>query len=210
VNLIKIQTNGASKWQEGVDGLLNTTWRTFFPSKYGGNVMSETACETISTCDRNQICYKGFLSTWLALTTVLAPYTSSDILPKLQGSAAAAAAACSGGTDSDHCGIRWYQPKWDGTSGLEQQMATTAVFAANLVAFSQQNNHKKTSAAPLTSQNGGNSKGNPNAGLSDSQGTDQPTQIAIGTADKVGAGIVTAVFGCAWLGIIGWLLKSPT
>lgn len=172
--------------------------------------MSETACEPVNTCDRNQICYKGFLSTWLAITTLLVPYTRDEILPKLQDSAKAAAASCSGGDDGDHCGVRWYQSKWDGTSGLEQQMATTAVFSANLVAFEQQSNHPDSPDAPLTSQSGGNSTSNPSAGLSDSQGNDQSSsQITIGTADKVGAGIVTAVFGCAWLCMIAWLSKAP-
>ncbi|GAM37771.1 glycosyl hydrolase [Talaromyces pinophilus] len=36
-------TNGDPKWKEGVDGLLNTTWNEFFPSEYGGNILSEAA-----------------------------------------------------------------------------------------------------------------------------------------------------------------------
>ncbi|KAJ9295958.1 CAZyme family GH76 [Paecilomyces variotii] len=194
-------TKGAQKWQEGIDGLLNTTFKTFFPQQYGGNIMSEVACEPNMMCDRNQDCFKGFLSSWLAFLTTVAPYKTDVVMPKLQASALAAAKQCSGGSDGKHCGRRWWQSTFDGTQSLETQMSATSIFSVQLI--SQKNQ------APLTADTGGKSKGDPNAGLGDNQApTGDGLGIKITTGDRAGAGIVTAIFLTGWVGMMTWMIRG--
>jgi mannan endo-1,6-alpha-mannosidase len=194
-----LKTNGSPQWKQRLDNLITPTFQIFFPSKYGSNIMSEVSCEAAANCDRNSICFKGFLSSWLAFTSILAPYTYGEILPKLQASAQAAAKQCSGGSDGEHCGIRWYQSTWDGSSGLEEQMAALSVFSSNMIAFMY--------TPPLTSSTGGNSTSDPNAGLSGSDSATTPgVQTTITTADRAGAGIITAVFLTSWVGMVSWMV----
>jgi mannan endo-1,6-alpha-mannosidase len=208
------QTNADPKWKAAIDGLLGTSFSTFFPSQYGSNTMSEIACETINTCDRNQICFKGFLSSWMATTAQLVPYTEAEILPKLQASAVAAGKQCSGEGNTALCGIQWYNPTWDGTQGLEQQMAALNVFSSNLVAFQAGGSTSGSSSytpptkpAPVTASTGGNSTSDPNAG-SASGSNFAPPPRAITTGDRAGAGIVTVIFAGGWLGMIAWMVTG--
>ncbi|KAH8703241.1 putative glycosyl hydrolase [Talaromyces proteolyticus] len=207
-------TNAGTKWKNGVDGLLAKTISLFFPSEYGGKVMSEVACESIDTCDRNQICFKGFLSAWLATTTQLVPYTLGEIKPLLQGSAVAAGKQCTGLSDDAHCGIQWYNPTWDRSSGIEQQMAVLGIFSNNLVFFdgsSSSPNSNYTAPkqpAPLTAGSGGNSTSNPGAGASEAPFDPNAGLMNIGTADRAGAGVLTGVFGLAWIGMLIWIAKD--
>lgn len=195
------QTNGSQKWKDRLDGLLKPTYSTFFPAQYGGDTMSEVSCEPVNTCDRNMICFKGFLSSWLTFTSLIAPYTYNDILPKLQKSAQAAANSCTGGDDGEHCGISWVENKFDGHSGLEEQMAALSIFSSNMVAFQSKNK------APLTADTGGNSTSNPNAGLGDSSSHEQDGLTKpITAADRAGAGIVTAIFVSGWVGMVSWMV----
>ncbi|KAL1981016.1 hypothetical protein VTN96DRAFT_3240 [Rasamsonia emersonii] len=194
-------TNGSQKWKDRLDGLLKPTYSTFFPAQYGGDTMSEVSCEPVNTCDRNMICFKGFLSSWLTFTSLIAPYTYNDILPKLQKSAQAAANSCTGGDDGEHCGISWVENKFDGHSGLEEQMAALSIFSSNMVAFQSKNK------APLTADTGGNSTSNPNAGLGDSSSHEQDGLTKpITAADRAGAGIVTAIFVSGWVGMVSWMV----
>ncbi|KAE8375744.1 glycoside hydrolase [Aspergillus bertholletiae] len=190
------QTNGDPKWLDAVDGLLNASLRIFFPPMYNnGTVLSEVSCETIETCDRNQMCFKGFLSIWLAFTATLVPSTAERIIPRLQGSAEAAARQCSGGQDGTECGVRWYQDKWDGKNGLETQMSSLSIFTANLML--QSNEH------PVTSTTGGESKSDPNAGTQDTSKDEPPRKIT--TGDRAGAWILTVLTGVVWAAIMVWL-----
>lgn len=194
---VHMQTNGDPKWKTGLDGLLGTTFREFFPSKYGGEIMSEVACESLMTCDRNQDCFKGFLSSWLAFMTTIVPYTAPEIIPKLQASAIAAGKQCSGGANKTLCGRRWYQPTFDGTSSLEEEMSALSLFSSNLVVFEEH-------VTPLTAQTGGTSKSNPAAGTSEPHRSLRP----ITAADRAGAGILTATFLALWGAIIYWMLRG--
>ncbi|KAF7593128.1 hypothetical protein BBP40_012007 [Aspergillus hancockii] len=54
-----------------------------------------------------------------------------------------------GGNDSDLCGERWYESKWDGLFGMEVQTSAASLFISNLF------NHK--GQAPVTSSTGGKS-----------------------------------------------------
>lgn len=159
--------------------------------------MSETLCEPNEECNNNEIIFKGVTAAWIAFTSVLVPSTYDSILPKLQGSAEAAAKACSG-NNNNTCGVRWYTGSWDGWSGLEEQMIATALFSSNLITT------KKTS--PVTSTTGGNSSSNPASGTNDHTGSQDISTRAITTADKAGAGILTALFVPAWVGFMIWLV----
>jgi mannan endo-1,6-alpha-mannosidase len=181
--------------------LLGTIFEIFFPAKYGNNIMSEVSCESIKTCDRNQLCFKTFLSTWLAFTTLLAPYTTDQIRPKLQASAQGAAKQCSGGSDGQHCGLQWYTSTWDGLGGLEVEMSNLGIFASNMVFF--------VSQTPVTSSTGGSSKSDPNAGLNEpSVNASTGANRLITTSDRAGAGILTVIFVTAWLGMVTWMIRG--
>ncbi|KAJ5639748.1 mannan endo-1-6-alpha-mannosidase [Penicillium longicatenatum] len=145
-------TNGDSKWKSGVDGLLNTSFTAFFPAKYGGDIMSEYECEPRELCNNNEILFKGIFMRDLALVSTVAPYTMNDILPRLQGSASAAAEACTGESNNT-CGMRWYVKEYDGEKGMEQQLSAASVFAANLVAFGKNNLATQSASANATSTN---------------------------------------------------------
>ncbi|BDD55427.1 hypothetical protein MPDQ_005889 [Monascus purpureus] len=197
--MYKFTNQTVPKWKIGMEGLMNATWREFYPQQYGGNIVTDFSCEIPKNCDGNQVLFKGFLSAWLAFLTTLQPETKDIIMPKLQGSAVGAAKQCSGGNDGKHCGSRWYQDTWDGTSGIGQQMAALAVFASNLVTEKTQ--------APLTSNTGGTSQSDPSAGT----GTDQssPAQLSkISTGDRAGAGILTGVFLTGWIGALTWMIRG--
>lgn len=128
------QTNGDTKWKAGVDGLLNTSRTTFFPKKQGnGNIMVEVTCESVAACDSDQGLFKGALASSLAFTSLVAPYTASRIMPKLESTAEGAAKQCSGGANGTLCGQRWYEETWDGTSSLQREVSATSLFVSNLV-----------------------------------------------------------------------------
>jgi mannan endo-1,6-alpha-mannosidase len=144
------------------------------------------------------MCFKGFLSIWMALTASLVPSTADRIIPRLQGSAEAAARQCSGGTGGTECGVKWYEDKWDGTNSMESQMSALSIFTANLMLQSAQN--------PVTSKTGGSSKSNPDAGQGARPGMQTLREIT--TGDKAGAWILTIVVGSAWIGIMVWLVRE--
>ncbi|KAF9882792.1 hypothetical protein FE257_005160 [Aspergillus nanangensis] len=191
-------TNGGDKWKKGIDGLMETTFSRFFPQKFGGNVMSEISCEPNMMCDRNQDCFKGFLSSWLTFMTTIVPYTAGEILPKIQASAEAAAKQCSGGGSKMECGRRWHQANWDGTTSLETDMSALSIFSSNMIT------HKLQDNAPLTADTGGTSKSNPNAGTGPEEHTIKPKPIT--TADRAGASILTILFICGWIASLTWLV----
>ncbi|GFF48527.1 mannan endo-1,6-alpha-mannosidase DCW1 [Aspergillus udagawae] len=190
-------TNGTNtKWATAVDGLLNNTLDLFFPTKYGGNIMSEVLCEPNEVCNDNEILFKGLVTSWLAFTALLVPSTYDRILPKLQGSAVAAAATCTGNGNSS-CGVRWYTSKWDGWTGMEEQISVTDVLSVNLITTK----HK----GPVTSTTGGNSTSDPTAGSGDKSAQTTSTR-KITTGDKAGASILTIGFAMGWVGLMAFMV----
>lgn len=190
-----------AKWKEGLDGILQQTWTTFFPEKYGGNIISEIICDPEKNCDRDQLCFKGLMATWFSTIALIAPYTRGEVLPKLTGSAVGAGLSCTGGSDSQ-CGQQWYAGKWDGTKGIEQEMSALSVFANSLVAFAYQGD-----AGPVNSDNGGNSTGNVDGGGTSGE-YKAPELKPITGGDRAGAAIVTLIFSGAWLAMVVWLLRA--
>ncbi|KAJ5502579.1 Six-hairpin glycosidase [Penicillium fimorum] len=197
-------TNGTeTKWKEGVEGLIKTS-QQFYPTTgfngAGGQILSDITCEPLGNCDRNQITFKSYFSNWLGVLTTIVPGTYDLIFPQLRTSAQAAAKQCSGGDDGDLCGIRWYkQAVWDGSKGLEQQMAVLGVLSANILPF--------TNKAPLTAESGGTSKSNPNAGTNSSD-SKVPVLNTIGTGDRAGAGILTVIFVSGWAIAVTWMIRG--
>lgn len=189
------QTNGDEKWRTPVDGLLTRTFKTFFPH----NVFEDTTCEPIKKCNFNEILFKGLTSSWLAFTALLVPDTAELIKPKLASSAEAAAKSCTG-NNNNSCGITWYQNKWDGTTGMEQEISVTNVFLANMIQFDTGD------FAPVTSKTGGNSSSDPNAGEDGGKSGDDARKKPITTGDKAGASILTILFVVGWAGSMAWMI----
>jgi mannan endo-1,6-alpha-mannosidase len=189
------QTNGSAIWQERVEGLLNTTIKTFFPN----GIAYEVICEAkVSTCSIDMLSFKAYLTRWMAASAQVAPFIYDRVIAVLQTSATAAALQCSG-SPADHpngrmCGLSWAKgADWDGSSGVGQQMAALEVIQSNLI---------QQATAPLTSTTGGTSQGNPNAG----QGGQDPNIIQpAGQGDKVGTGILTAAVGCVVIAGLAWI-----
>jgi mannan endo-1,6-alpha-mannosidase len=144
--------------------------------------MQEVACEKPGTCNIDQRSFKAYLSRWMAVTTQWAPFTYPDLLGKIRLSAQAAARTCNGGASATLCGIKWWAPAWDGSTGVGEQMSALSVIQNSLVG---------TSAPPVTYK-AGTSKGDPSAGTGkDPNRILEPKPVT--TKDRIGAGVFT---GC--------------
>ncbi|KAL2830369.1 mannan endo-1,6-alpha-mannosidase [Aspergillus pseudoustus] len=190
-------TNGHTKWKTAIDNCLGTTFRTFFPDQFGGQIMSEVSCEPWMICDRNQDCFKGFLSSWLTFMSTIVPYTAPAIMPKIQQSAIAAARQCSGGPSGTQCGRRWHQNEWDGSASLEADMSALSIISSAMVGF-------RDKPHPLTHETGGTSKSNPNAGAHEDIRPQQVRDITLG--DQAAAWILTLIVLVPWLSLFAWLI----
>jgi mannan endo-1,6-alpha-mannosidase len=159
-----------------------------------GGIFEEVVCEPSESCNDNEILFKGLVSSWLSFTALLVPSTFSTILPYLQNSAKAAALSCTG-HNNNTCGVRWYQSKYDGWIGMEEQISATNLFVANMIQFN--------ASGPVTATTGGNSTSNPTQGENDTSST-TTKQSTITTGDKAGAGILTVVFVVGWVGLMSF------
>lgn len=168
----------------------------------GDMIMVEVTCQPLGNCDNDQRTFKAFLSRWLAVTAQLVPSLYDRIFPYLRASAKGAAGQCDGGTDGVTCGAEWNTTTWDGTYGVGEQMCALAVINTMLI-------DTEHLAAPYSNETGGSSQGDPTAGTGSSSsggssGSGSST-TPITTADKAGAGIVTAmilftlIIGSWWL-----------
>ncbi|TVY38373.1 Mannan endo-1,6-alpha-mannosidase DCW1, partial [Lachnellula cervina] len=95
-------TKASPIWEERTAGILNAS-KIFFPN----NIMEEQACEQFSTCDTDQLSFKAYLSSWLAATSLLAPFTTPTINTYLSASAQGAAQQCNAGPTGTNCGFKW-------------------------------------------------------------------------------------------------------
>lgn len=130
-------TDGSDLWHERTQGFLNASSQYFNPFNNASNVMVETACEPPNTCDTDQYSFKGYLSRFMWASTLMAPFTKSQITTYLQGSSVAAARACSGGANGNTCGQHWYwQTAYDGYFGAGQQMSALETIQGLLAADS--------------------------------------------------------------------------
>ena len=159
--------------------------------------MYESACEPNNKCDTDQLSFKAYLARWMAATTKVAPFTTDFIMPRLQASAQAAAAQCTGAPDGNTCGTKWTDNgQWDGTSGVGQQMSALEVIQSTLIT---------NTSGPVTNSTGGTSKGNPSAGTISNSPMEQPAG-PVSRGDQVGAGILTALFLVGFTGGTWWII----
>lgn len=182
------QTEGDTVWKTRVDGLIDRMLEIFFPN----GVAFEPSCET-GGCNTDMESFKGYLHRWMGTTMQLAPYTQAKVLPILKTSAQAALKQCTGGTNGRFCGFHWTSGVFDGEVGAGQQMNVLGALISLLA---------PASAAPLTTETGGTSKGDANAG------SDEPLVAPITpitTGDKAGAGILTAVIIAGGLSAFAWM-----
>lgn len=166
----------------------------------GSKVLYEAACQPLNSsitprCSQDQRSFKGYLSRFLGYTSLMLPETADFIRPIIVDSANAAAGSCSGGTDGHTCGLAWTAGGWDGFYGLGEQMTALEVMTTLKV-------HEKK--APYTSTTGGSSLGNPAAGFD--QGNYDTSPLSLTSADKVGAGIITAIISLSVIGCGVWLM----
>lgn len=183
-------TNGDSKWKDRVEGLLDATLGVFFPN----DIAVEASCEQHQSCTTDMLSFKGYDHRWMTQTTQIAPFTADKILPVLKKSAQAAVTQCTGGTDGRTCGFMWSSGKYDGSKGAGQTMNVLAAVTSLL---------HVSADAPVTNSTGGTSAGNFDAGQGG--GTLEPYHKDITTADKVGAGILTAIVIGSALAAMGWM-----
>jgi mannan endo-1,6-alpha-mannosidase len=187
-------TNGSEIWRTRVNGLMKGL-DVFFDD----NIMMEVACENNGKCDVDQQSFKAYLARWMAATTKMAPFTYDAVMAKLVPSAQAAAVSCSGGKNGRMCGLNWRIGKFDGLSGVGQQMAALETIQSNLIS---------QVSGPLTNSTGGTSQGDPAAGTSGSNsaaGVGADTG-EVTTGDKVGAGFLTTVVLMILIGTIWWMI----
>ncbi|KAJ5668060.1 glycoside hydrolase [Penicillium maclennaniae] len=193
-------TNGKSEWKTNLDGLLKRTTATFFPSKYGGKILSEVACESTESCNNNEIWLKGATVQDLAMAALVAPYTASDIMPLLQGSAVGAAKSCTGDKNNTECGVKWYAA-YDDSDGMPSQLSATSLFTANLVSFSKkaasvQSASTNTTSVTSTGSANGTDPGSSSSAGATQTGTNAASVLVVGPVAFVAAVIAGAV---AWL-----------
>jgi mannan endo-1,6-alpha-mannosidase len=156
-----------------------------------GTIMVEIACESVKTCGTSMKILKGSFIQGLADITVVAPYTSSKILPLLQGSATAAAKTCTGGTSKSLCGARWYEQVFEDDGGIENQVAALSLFTSNLVAF---NSHAPATQSTASNSTATTSGGN---GTTTSSGAAAGTKTGSNAANVLtssSVGVIIAVF----------------
>jgi mannan endo-1,6-alpha-mannosidase len=159
--------------------------------------MKEVACEDGGNCDPDQQSFKAYMARWWGAASKLAPYASGPILNLLQTSAQAAISTCTGGTAGNQCGLKWTTKAFDGIQGIGEMMSALEVVQSLL---------QPQAANTLTSQTGGTSQGNPNAG--GTQTTNQMVLNPITGADKAGAGILTAIALLTTFGGSFWMIKK--
>ncbi|KAI4172937.1 MAG: hypothetical protein LQ343_003224 [Gyalolechia ehrenbergii] len=190
-------TNGSDIWRDRVSLILNSSNNNFF-SQSVPNVMVETQCEPFNACNTDNWSFKAYLSRWMAATTKMAPWTYDIVMERIRASAAGAALQCSGGSSGTLCGMKWTEgARYDGTTGVGQQMSALEVIQSLLVS---------RVAAPVTNSTGGTSRGDPSAG---SSGTFDPSlpQGTIQQRDKVGAGFLTTLIIISGIGSVWWMIS---
>ena len=205
-------TKGNSTWKGRVDGMLKQVQTQFLKN----GVLFEHTCESEGQmlCNNDQQSFKGYLIRWLAWTTQWVPDAYTKVQPMLAKAGQAAASSCDGpanapgwtgaeglppfkGKGGTACGFSWLTGKFDGVSGVGQQMNALDAVMYNLI------NKVKP---PVTADSGGTSKGDPSAGTS---GTKNPTTLKpITTGDKAGAAILTVVMVAGVIGGTTFLVRD--
>lgn len=133
--------------------------------------------------------FKAYFVRFVGASTKWAPWLYDKVLPYLEASATAAAASCTGGV----CGMKWTTGAYDGSTGVGQEMNAMQIIGVHLI---------NDAVSPVSESTGGTVANGTNLGT----GTDASntvTYAAITTADRAGAGLLTAsliisMLGGAW------------
>lgn len=128
------------------------------------------------------------------MAAVVAPYTASEIMPLLQGSAVGAAKSCTGSLNGTECGVKWYT-EWDGTDSMSNQLSATGLFTANLVSFGKtapatQSESRNTTSSTSTGSTNGTSSSSAGATTT---GTSAASGLVVGPVALVAAIVAGAV-----------------
>lgn len=185
-------------WQDRVERLLGVADLFFKEDPSGVPVLTEVICEPQGFCKVDQSSFKAYLARWMTATAKVAPFTAQRIRDKLAPSAQAAAVSCSnpGGDGGVQCGEKWYTGRFDGKTGIGMQMNALEVIQTLI-----------DKPGPLEADRG-SSKGNPSAGGDHRDSFAENTNIiAVTTADRAGAAILTVLFGGATLFGGWWAVK---
>jgi mannan endo-1,6-alpha-mannosidase len=176
-------------WKTRVDGLVKDIQVKFTKN----DVLYEQFCEEHKLCNLDQQTFKGYLTRWMATSSLIAPHASETIMKILRASARKAAAVCTGapaegfkGVAGTACGFTWLSDKFDGIVGVGPQMSALQAIQYTLAPKAK---------PPVTTKTGGTSKGDPNGGNVDLDvANDKPSYRPITSMDRIGAGIITFTF----------------
>lgn len=163
--------------------------------------MEEVACENNNSCDTDQLSFKAYFARYTAASIKWAPWLYDTVQPYLLASAQAAAKSCNpGGAAGATCGEKWTTGSYDGSTGIGQQMCALEMLGTLLI---------QNGSSPVTEKTGGISHGDANAGTSGdtSSTTGAPDMPQVTTADRAGAGILTALVIVGMLGGTWWLVS---
>lgn len=173
--------------------------------------MYEVSCETNGNCNPDQKAFKAGLARGLKNFQTLTASSSSTLngttstaaqsqaAKILRDSAEAAAAQCTGGDDGTQCGLKWTSNKWDGTSGVGQDLDALEVILANLPA-------KALNTANSTST-GVSSNGTATSTESSSTGTESGSAQSASSTTSGAAGVwsssaFVALFSAAFISLL--------
>ncbi len=166
--------------------------------------MFEAACEPYGTCDNDQLAFKGLFARFIYASSKWLPDLWTQAQPYMQASAEAAAQQCDGTADyltnnPTACGFQWTNGTiWDHTWGWGQQFDALEIIQGQLI---------EESSPPVTDKTGGISHGDPSAGTGGDFVPGPPILTEpITTADKAGAGILTAFVMITWCSVIYWMV----
>jgi mannan endo-1,6-alpha-mannosidase len=152
------------------------------------------SCEDGKTCTTDMKSFKGYVARWMSTMTQIAPFTAAKVLPILKNSATQGLKTCTGGADGRQCGFSWVNGTFDGSMGAGQTMNVLGAVSSLLIGHSN---------VPVTNNTGGNSTGDYNAGLNGNSLLNNQTPIT--TADRAGAGILTALILGSALATFSWM-----
>lgn len=177
-------------WKDRTKKLVDHGLKMFFPK----GIAREPACEGVDTCTTDMKSFRGYVHRWYSVITQLIPEMGDTILPVLKTSAEAAIKSCTGGKNGRQCGFIWQDGKFDGKLGAGEQMNVMSATSSLLIGKAR---------GPVSKDSGGTSEGNPDAGTHSDDFRKHWKPIT--TADRAGAGILTAIFICGAGGLFAWM-----
>lgn len=168
-------------------------------------ILREVACENVKscgnclTCNNDQLSFKAYYLRWVAVSTKWAPWLYDIVEPYFISTAQAVGLSCNPAEIGAVCGQRWDTGSFFNTTGPGEQMC--ALEAMNALLINQ-------AEGPVTAKTGGISKGDPSAGSEGEGGVGSapPSYQEITTADRAGAGILTAILVVGSLGVTYWMV----